>query len=204
MIIPMRYTKFGYGYLDKVAYNLYHSGTDLNFGNGEDDHGLPIKAMADGTVAYSGWGAGGWGNIIVIYHPKYKVWSRYAHLNKCYYSKGTDVKEGDHIGDCGNTGGNWSSHLHWDILRKIPPNGLLQYTTWWSQAKVREYYHHPIPYVQSINASETQDEKPSEWAVRSWEWATKNEFVNGKDPKSPATREMVAEMLYKYDLKHNK
>ena len=114
MIIPMKYTHFGYEFGDNVGGFKLHSGVDLNFGAPYEDEGKPIQAMADGLVVYSETNVSGWGNMIVLYHPKYKVWSRYAHLLKNHYVAGAKVKEGDIIGLCGGTGGNWAPHLHWD------------------------------------------------------------------------------------------
>jgi hypothetical protein len=49
MIIPMKYTHFGYKFNDSVPGRRRHSGVDLNYGAPYDDKGMPVKAMAAGS-----------------------------------------------------------------------------------------------------------------------------------------------------------
>jgi len=163
MVIPMKdYTHFGYDYLDKVGLTQIHSGVDLNRGRPNDDLGDPIHAMANGTVVYSKNTGKGWGNLIVIYHAAYGCWSRYAHLNTRKVSVGDKVAEGELIGECGATGGNWAAHLHWDVIIK-ELSTWTKYTTWWSREKVQEYYADPIKYVNETNYGESKEDPIVKW-----------------------------------------
>jgi len=158
----MSYTHFGWDYLDKVSATVIHSGVDLNRGRPNDDLGDPIHAMANGEVVFSKDTGKGWGNLIVIYHPAYGCWSRYAHLNTRKVAVGTKVKEGDLIGECGSSGGTWKPHLHWDVIIKELPTWT-KYTTWWSRDKVQEYYADPIKYVEETNYGEHKEDPIIAW-----------------------------------------
>ncbi len=41
-------------------------------------------------------------------------------------------------------------------------------------------------------------DEPSNWAKEGWEWAYENKLIDGKNPKDPMTREMLATILYRY------
>lgn len=194
MKIPMKYTHFGWKFLSKVSVSTTHSGVDLNHGAPQSDRGMPIIAMAEGEVVYSRNTGDGWGKMVVIYHPKYKVWSRYAHLNTIEVVFGQKVKEGQKIGTCGSTGGNWAPHLHWDVIKKKLPKWT-SYTKWWSQKKVMDYYVDPIPYVNGINKTENQEKYHFPESAK---WVKENGISNGKNPSEECTREEVWEMLYRY------
>jgi len=147
MIEPMEYNKLGYDYLQRVDAGLLHPGVDLNYGNGWDDLGLPIKAMTDGRVVFAGANQGGWGNLVVIHHELHNTWTRYGHLDTMLVSVGMDVKEGQQIGTCGATGGDWSPHLHFEvIIKKL--SYWTQYTRNWSVAKIKTYFTDPLKYIE--------------------------------------------------------
>ena len=174
MIVPFKHTHFGWEFGDKVGGFRLHSGVDLNYGAPYADQGLDVKVIADGQVVYSENTGAGWGNLMVVYHPKHRVWSRYAHLEKRFYHTGAQVKEGDVIGTCGSTGGNWSPHLHFDIIIKKLPKWT-NYTRGWSQKKLREYYIDPLPFIEGVNKV-----VEPEWQQKTREWAeTVLEDVDG-------------------------
>ena len=159
MMIPMPdYTHLGHEYLDKVKNSLgipqVHSGVDLNYGRPWDDLGKEVVAMGKGSVVFSRDTGKGWGNMIVIYHPTYRVWSRYAHLETLAVRVGEEVEEGQKIGTCGHSGGSWKPHLHWDVIRKVLDKWT-NYTSFWSAEKTQEYYLDPLKFV-----AETKDEEP--------------------------------------------
>lgn len=124
-----------------------HTGRDWAAFTGEK-----LVAIADGVVRWAGWshdlpgGPNGWaqrwflsktfgGIVVVIEHDD--VWAIYAHLNRTDLNVGDRVKQGDHIGDSGNTGGaSTGSHLHFEILPRNPWYGSSTY------GRV-----HPAPYV---------------------------------------------------------
>jgi murein DD-endopeptidase MepM/ murein hydrolase activator NlpD len=165
MIIPMKYTHFGWRFGDKVGGGRLHSGVDLNYGAPYQDKGMEVKATASGQIVYSKNAGKGWGNLVVIYHPEHRVWSRYAHLEKRYYDEGIQVKEGDVIGTVGSTGGDWAPHCHFDIIVKKLPSWT-SYTKYFSQTKLREYYVDPIPFIEGVNNAMETD-----WKVETRKWA---------------------------------
>lgn len=98
----------------------YHCGEDAT-GNG----GTPVYAVADGEVSYSGPG-GGYGWLIVVYHPAAGVYSLYGHLStrrdKIQHG---EIKKGQLIGyladndEDGSGDGypEWGPHLHFAIRK---------------------------------------------------------------------------------------
>ena len=197
MVFPCKYTHFGYEFLSKVDLVTLHSGVDLNYGAPWEDKGLPVKAIADGVVVASYLSSPGWGNMVVLFHHKYKTWSRYAHLEKNFYKEGNQVYEGDEIGTIGATGGNWSSHLHFDIIKKKLPSWT-SYTKYWSNKKVRQYYVDPMEYIRGIQKQEDQkeeDQTVSPIHRPGADWCIENKITSGARPRDGATREEVWTML---------
>ena len=103
-----------------------HYGQDYPQGTG-----TPIRAVASGTVVVSSEDHFGWGVAIQIDHGD-GFRSLYGHMNygTRKFSVGQWVNRGDHIGDVGNTGHSFGSHLHLEISI----NGTAV---------------NPIPYVQN-------------------------------------------------------
>ena len=106
-----------------------HQGVDISNGR----YGLPIYAIADGTVykAVSGCPhnypknsscgcGGGYGNHVAIYHGKgadgKKYAAYYAHMSSLAVSLGSHVKRGQIIGYVGCTGFSTGPHLHFGIM----------------------------------------------------------------------------------------
>lgn len=92
---------------------------DWNWGSGEDDNGKPVRASAAGTVEFAGTGGGGYGKMIVIKHGTSGWKTRYAHLKdgSIQVAQGAHVSQGQFIGRVGKTGGQSSSHLHYEQIR---------------------------------------------------------------------------------------
>jgi len=86
---------------------------------GEADNGRSIHAVASGT-AVSGYKSG-YGYYVDIDHGDNYI-SRYAHLRAATTVSGY-VTQGTEIGECGSSGGDWGSHLHFVLYREI--NGQL-------------------------------------------------------------------------------
>jgi len=87
-----------------------HTGTDIGAPSG-----TPIKAVAGGTVIFSGW-KGTLGKFIVVDHGN-GIQSYYAHCSSLLVSKGDSVSAGQQIGKVGNTGRSTGPHLHFEIRK---------------------------------------------------------------------------------------
>ena len=85
-----------------------HKGLDIAASYGTD-----IKAVADGTVIFSGVSSG-YGNFIKIDHGN-NVVTCYGHCSKLLVSVGQKVNSGDVIAKVGSTGNSTGNHLHFEI-----------------------------------------------------------------------------------------
>ncbi len=86
----------------------FHYGLDLAQPTGE-----PIYAAFDGTVRISKYNRS-YGHLVIIHHPN-GLETYYAHMSKRHVQVGQEVKAGDVIGLCGNTGRSRGAHLHFEI-----------------------------------------------------------------------------------------
>lgn len=100
-----------------------HHGVEFN-----NPSGTPVRAAADGWVAYSGddtavkfspW-SGFYGNIVILVHylhggPFEKIYTLYAHLSKLDVNTDEQVTAGQVIGEVGLTGTASGSHLHFEV-----------------------------------------------------------------------------------------
>jgi lipoprotein NlpD len=82
--------------------------------------GTPIHAAEAGKVVYSGHGIKGYGNMIIIQHPK-SFSTVYAHNSKNLVSVDDAVVKGQVIGTVGKTGRASTEHLHFEVRLKIKP-----------------------------------------------------------------------------------
>ena len=73
--------------------------------------GTPIRAVASGTVIFSG-SMGGYGNLVVLDHGN-GLSTAYAHQSAIYASGG--VGQGQTIGAVGTTGSSTGCHLHFEV-----------------------------------------------------------------------------------------
>lgn len=78
--------------------------------------GTPVKAAADGKVAYVGNEARGFGNVILVKHDGGWI-TAYAHIEKALVSRGQAVTQGQTIAKVGSTGNVQSPQLHFEIRK---------------------------------------------------------------------------------------
>ena len=97
-----------FGEVSRIRSSVPHTGLDIACTSGTD-----IKVVADGTVAFAGWG-GDYGNLVKIDHGN-GVQTWYAHCSKLYVSEGDTVSSGDVIAAVGSTGNSTGPHLHLEI-----------------------------------------------------------------------------------------
>lgn len=85
----------------------HHNGVDF----GCIEHVTPIYAVDHGTVVYSAFNRGGYGHTVIVQHG-HDLFSQYSHLSSRSVTEGQNVKQGQRIGVCGNTGTSTGAHLH--------------------------------------------------------------------------------------------
>lgn len=90
----------------------FHAGLDLG-----TPMGAPIWAAADGVVIHAGWN-GGYGNQVIIDHGEMRT--SYAHLSRIIAPVGTNIRQGQVLGEAGSTGSSTAPHLHFETLFTPP------------------------------------------------------------------------------------
>lgn len=101
--------------------SLLHQGIDV-----ARNLGVQFKSAAEGTVYFVGENES-LGKYVIIMHSSYFK-TLYAHCHKIYAKVGDVVKQGDIIGEVGNTGNVTGSHLHFETIiggNAINPEWLL-------------------------------------------------------------------------------
>jgi murein DD-endopeptidase MepM/ murein hydrolase activator NlpD len=89
--------------------NRFHTGLDYPAGAG-----TPVTAAGRGQVVSAGWDGGGYGNLVVVEHPR-GVRSWYAHLARIDVRDGQSVVAGTRLGSVGATGVATGPHLHFEL-----------------------------------------------------------------------------------------
>jgi murein DD-endopeptidase MepM/ murein hydrolase activator NlpD len=88
--------------------------------------GTPIRATANGIVAYAGDQIGVYGGLILINHGSGWV-SAYGHAARIDVKRGQSVRMGDIIGRAGATGQVQTSQLHFQLRKnRIPVDPMKQ------------------------------------------------------------------------------
>lgn len=103
------------------AGNLHNDGINIALAKG-----TPVRAVADGVVAYVGNELRGYGNLVLIRHPDGWV-SAYAHNDALLVSRGQQVHRGDVVALSGDTGGVAKPQLHFELRRNGVALDPLQY-----------------------------------------------------------------------------
>jgi murein DD-endopeptidase MepM/ murein hydrolase activator NlpD len=105
-VLPLEEYRFTSPY--GMRWGQLHGGCDL-----AAPEGTPYKAVHAGTVTLASWW-GGFGNAIVIDHGD-GIETIYGHSSKLLVKVGQKVNAGDVIGEVGNTGHSFGSHLHMEV-----------------------------------------------------------------------------------------
>ncbi|MDF1536775.1 MAG: LysM peptidoglycan-binding domain-containing M23 family metallopeptidase [bacterium] len=98
-----------------------HQGIDLAAATG-----TPVKAAAEGKVAYSGDGMKGYGKVVVIKHAS-ELSTVYAHNSKLLVRMGERVEQGQVIARVGQTGWATGPHLHFEVRRRGVPEDPMDF-----------------------------------------------------------------------------
>jgi murein DD-endopeptidase MepM/ murein hydrolase activator NlpD len=98
---PANYAKFGL---------RGHNGIDIGV-----VVGTPVKAVADGVVAFTDTDPGGYGLYLRIWHKALRCYSFYGHLSAVKCKVGDAVKQGQIVALSGNTGNSTGPHLHYEL-----------------------------------------------------------------------------------------
>jgi septal ring factor EnvC (AmiA/AmiB activator) len=78
--------------------------------------GAEVRSVGAGTVVYAGW-LKGYGTLVIVDHGG-DYHSLYAHLASSQVEAGTEVEEGEAIGQVGDTGSLKGAYLYFEIRRK--------------------------------------------------------------------------------------
>jgi murein DD-endopeptidase MepM/ murein hydrolase activator NlpD len=100
----------------------FHSGMDIS-----TPSGTPVKATADGIVAFSGWSSGN-GNLVVLEHGL-GYSTLFAHNSALNAQVGRKIKRGEVIAYSGNTGNSTGPHVHYEVWknrRAVNPKFFLE------------------------------------------------------------------------------
>ncbi len=96
---------------DRRYYRMHH-GVDLSGPKGE-----PIFVTGNGVVESVGYDFFGYGNYVLVNHGfGYKT--RYAHLRSYSVTQGQKISRGDQVGEMGDTGRSFGTHLHYEVIYK--------------------------------------------------------------------------------------
>jgi len=103
-----------------IRWGKLHAGIDL-----AAQEGTPYKAVHAGEVTQAGY-SGGYGYSITIRNPD-GTEVIYAHSRRLLVKKGDQVKAGQVIGEVGNTGASYGTHLHLEVHTDGAPTDPIPY-----------------------------------------------------------------------------
>lgn len=83
------------------------------------EEGAPVKSVASGRVVFAEW-MRGFGNLIIVDHGSGYM-SLYGNNQTILKAVGEDIEGGDTIAAVGNTGGNKSYGLYYELRKKSVP-----------------------------------------------------------------------------------
>jgi murein DD-endopeptidase MepM/ murein hydrolase activator NlpD len=96
-----------------------HQGIDIS--NGTDNAEL-VVSVRSGKVAHAGW-LDGYGNTVIINHDDGHS-TMYAHLSGIGLKKGQNVWSGSSVGRMGRSGGNYETHLHFEVIKGMQGDNI--------------------------------------------------------------------------------
>jgi len=101
----------GYGYRNDPFTGLrkFHNGIDI-----VNQRGTPVVAAMSGTVVKAGYN-GNYGRYLILRHAD-GFQTLYAHLDKALVTVGDRLRQGQQVGEMGNTGYSSEDHLHFSIF----------------------------------------------------------------------------------------
>ncbi len=128
LLSPLPYDRLtsGYGWRISPIFHKpeFHKGIDLAI-----PVGTPVRTIANGRVAYAGWGTG-YGRYVKVVHPGGFA-TIYAHLSKFEVHVGETVKQGEVVALSGNTGWSTGPHLYFQFFvhgNPVNPLNIAHYT----------------------------------------------------------------------------
>jgi murein DD-endopeptidase MepM/ murein hydrolase activator NlpD len=108
------YAKTGvYGYNSDGTPRI-HAGVDFAL-----PCGTAVTAVADGEVFGQGSLNYGFGNWVVLFHPKLNLYTLYGHLSRSAVAAGQILKQGDIVGFEGTSGFSTGCHLHLGVYLEM-------------------------------------------------------------------------------------
>ncbi len=108
------YAKSGvYGYNSDGSPRI-HAGVDFAL-----PCGTAVVAAADGQVFGVGSLTYGFGNWVVLFHPKLNLYTLYGHMSRTAVAPGQVMKQGDTVGFEGSTGFSTGCHLHFAVYTQM-------------------------------------------------------------------------------------
>jgi murein DD-endopeptidase MepM/ murein hydrolase activator NlpD len=120
--------RFDWPLTGKILASFGNKGNGI-VNNGLDiaaDRGTPIKAAADGIVAYVGTEVSGLGGLVLIRHGDGWI-TAYGHADDIKVSRGQAVKQGQIIASASDSGSVDSPRLHFEMRQKRTPVDPLKY-----------------------------------------------------------------------------
>jgi septal ring factor EnvC (AmiA/AmiB activator) len=113
-------TRFGMQRHPEFGTMIYRRGIDITVRSGEDVH-----AVRSGQVAYADWYKG-YGRLVIVDHGD-GMYTMYGHLSQLAVVGGDQVKQGQVIGQAGDTGSLKGPRLYFEIRR----NGVAEDPLLW-------------------------------------------------------------------------
>lgn len=96
-----------------------HQGIDIS--NGTDNPEL-VVSVRPGKVVHAGW-LDGYGKTVIIKHDDGHS-TLYAHLSGIGLKKGQNVWSGSSVGRMGRSGGNYETHLHFEVIKGMEGSNI--------------------------------------------------------------------------------